>query len=36
MRVAAIAGAVLVVIVGMWLAKRQQQAHAAQAEPPNS
>ena len=36
MRVAAIAGAVLVVIVGMWLAKRQQRAHAAQAEPPNS
>ena len=36
MRVAAIAGAVLVVIVGMWLAKRQQQAHAAQAEPPHS
>ncbi|HTG95893.1 MAG TPA: TerC family protein [Burkholderiales bacterium] len=36
MRVAAIAGAVLVVIVGMWLAKRQQQAHAAQAEPPKS
>jgi len=36
MRVAAIAGAVLVVIVGMWLAKRQQQADAAQAEPPSS
>jgi YjbE family integral membrane protein len=36
LRVAAIAGAVLVVIVGMWLAKRQQRAQAAQAEPPNS
>jgi len=36
MRVAAIAGAVLVVIVGMWLAKRQQQADAAQAGPPSS
>jgi YjbE family integral membrane protein len=36
MRVAAIAGAVLVVIVGMWLAKRQQRAQAAPAGPPNS
>ena len=36
MRVAALAGAVLVVIVGMWLAKQQQRAHAAQAEPPSS
>jgi YjbE family integral membrane protein len=36
MRVAAIAGAVLVVIVGMWLAKRQLHAQSAQAEPPNS
>jgi YjbE family integral membrane protein len=35
MRVAAIAGAVLVVIVGMWLAKRQQ-AHAAGAQPPHT
>ncbi len=34
-RVAAIAGAVLVVIVGMWLAKRQQ-AHAAGAQPPHT
>ena len=36
MRVAAIAGAVLVVIIGMWLAKRQQQAHAAEGGPPHS
>jgi predicted tellurium resistance membrane protein TerC len=36
MRVAAIAGAVLVVVVGMWLAKRQQQAQAAEAERPHS
>jgi YjbE family integral membrane protein len=36
MRVAAIAGAVLVVIIGMWLAKRQQAAHATQAEPPKA
>jgi predicted tellurium resistance membrane protein TerC len=35
MRVAAIAGAVLVVIIGMWLAKRQHQAQAP-AERPHS
>ena len=34
MRVAAILGAVLVVIIGMWLAKRQQAAHAAEPEQP--
>jgi YjbE family integral membrane protein len=36
MRVAAIAGAVAVVIVGLWLARRQQAAHAVEADPPKS